>query len=503
MMRRYWPETLLVLAVALPWISLMVLGFVWLWQGGHVWKWAIAAGVLALLAWPLARLVRRRANAEARLALGNLAEPSRAWTGREQEAWDEVRAIADATAPFSFTELDPLVASARQTIEAVARRLHPETHTPWAQFSLAEVLLLGERLCRDVRQEALRHIPAIRALRLSHLFWVQRQSERYGATLNTVMRFYRLVRAVLNPLQAVGSETAGMFADKVATVLSYRLRAHATQMFVHKIGRAAIDLYAGRLALSDEELRLAREADATASAEPAAPVRLVLAGQVNAGKSSLVNALAQETRGAVGPLPTTSRAIEYAIEIEGRPAVSLVDMPGLGGDGAAAEFLLQAERADLVLWVASATQPARDPDSQALDRFRAWAARQLTRRPPRVLLVLTHIDELRPANKWMPPYDLAASAEPKARSIRAAIDSVGSALDFNADAIVPVAMPPGRAPYNIDALWARIAIYLDEARLVQLDRLRIGGQQLSLRELAAQLGHTGRFILGGIAKSSS
>jgi predicted GTPase len=500
MLQRHWPVTLLVLAVALPWLSLIVFGLVWLWQGGHVWKWAIAAGVLALATWPLAILVRRRANTQARLALGDLAEPSRAWTGREQEAWAEVRAIAAATAPFSFTELDPLVASARQTIEAVARRLHSETHTAWAQFSLPEVLLLGERLCRDVRREALRHIPGVRALRLSHLLWMQRQNERYGATLTTGMRLYRLVRAVLNPLQAVGSEAAGMFADKVATVLSYRLRAHATQMFVHKIGRAAIDLYAGRLALTDDELRLAREADATATAEPAAPVRLVLAGQVNAGKSSLVNALAQETRGAVGPLPTTSRAAEYAIELEGLPTVSLVDMPGLGDDGDAAELLAQAERSDLVLWIASATQPARGPDRLALDRFRAWAATLLTRRPPPVLLVLTHIDELRPASQWTPPYDLAVPAKPKASSIRAAIDSVARALDLKADAIVPVAMPPGRAPYNIDALWTRIAVDLDEARLVQLDRLHIGGQQLSLRELGAQLGRAGRFILRGIAK---
>jgi hypothetical protein len=114
--------------------------------------------------------------------------------------------------------------------------------------------------------------------------------------------------------------------------------------------------------------------------------------------------------------------------------------------------------------------------------------------------VLTHIDELRPANEWKPPYDLAAPVEPKARSIRAAIESLASALGLEADAIVPVAMPPGQAPYNIDALWARIAVYLDEARLVQLDRLRIGGQRVTLRELAAQLGHAGRFILGGVAK---
>jgi hypothetical protein len=49
-LRRYWPEMLLFLAVALPWLSLLVLGSVWLWQGGHVWAWSIATAVLGLLA---------------------------------------------------------------------------------------------------------------------------------------------------------------------------------------------------------------------------------------------------------------------------------------------------------------------------------------------------------------------------------------------------------------------------------------------------------------------
>jgi predicted GTPase len=196
----------------------------------------------------------------------------------------------------------------------------------------------------------------------------------------------------------------------------------------------------------------------------------------------------------VGPLPTSARATEYQLELEGRPAVSLVDMPGIG-DGSQKELRAQAERADLVLWVASATQPARGADRQALDDFRAWASAQLARRSPRVVLALTHIDELRPANEWAPPYDLASSAGAKARNILAAIHSVASALDLSADAIVPVAMPPDRKPYNIDALWARIGLDLDEARLVQLDRLRIGIQRVSLHELANQLGHAGRFIL--------
>jgi predicted GTPase len=498
-LQRHWPEALLIVALALPWLALLVLGTVWLWQGGYVWVWAITAAALGLLAWPLARFVRRRANQDARVALGERAAPSPAWNVREREAWSEVLAIADTTAPFSVTEIDPLVASARQIIEAVAGRLHPESQSPWAQFSVPEILLLTERVSRDLRREALRTIPGIRIVKLGHVLWLKQKVERYGPVWNVGYSVWRLAR-LWNPATAVGREISRIFDDKFGTVLLDRLRARVTQEFVLEVGRAAIDLYSGRLALSEEELRLARERDAApAVAEPVAPVRILLVGQVNAGKSSLVNALAQETRCNVGPLPTTARAAEYQLELEGRPAVSLVDMPGLG-DGTTPDLLAQAERADLIIWVASATQPARSPDSQSLSHFRARAATQLVRRAPRVVLALTHVDELRPAHEWMPPYDVAAPAGPKARNIRAAIDSVANALDFPADAIVPVAMPPGREPYNIDGLWARIAVELDQAKLVQLDRLRVGGQHLNLRELASQLGNAGRFIIESVAK---
>jgi hypothetical protein len=152
-LQRHWPEALLIVALALPWLALLVLGTVWLWQGGYVWVWAITAAALGLLAWPLARFVRRRAYQDARVALGERAAPSPAWNVREREAWSKVLAIADTTAPFSVTEIDPLVASARQIIEAVAGRLHPESPSPWAQFSVPEILLLTERVSRDLRRE--------------------------------------------------------------------------------------------------------------------------------------------------------------------------------------------------------------------------------------------------------------------------------------------------------------------------------------------------------------
>jgi uncharacterized protein len=141
---------------------------------------------------------------------------------------------------------------------------------------------------------------------------------------------------------------------------------------------------------------------------------------------------------------------------------------------------------------------AVQPDRKRLADFRAWAGAQVARRAPPLLLALTHVDELRPAVEWTPPYDLTAATSPKARMINAAVKAAARGLDLRADEIVPVAMPPGRETYNIDALWARIAVELDEAKLVQLDRLRLGGKGTSLRELPRAFGHAGQTIVRGI-----
>jgi predicted GTPase len=177
-------------------------------------------------------------------------------------------------------------------------------------------------------------------------------------------------------------------------------------------------------------------------------------------------------------------------------------MPGLRErTETAADLLRQAARADLIVWVAAATQPARGLDKSGLDALRSWARAQLERRPPPILLALTHVDQLSPAGEWLPPYDITTPSVPKARAIRAAIDAVSRTLDLPADVVVPVAMPPGRGPYNLDALWARIALALDEAKLVQLDRLRVDQRAFGMGELADQLANTGRLIIKGITKT--
>lgn len=115
-------------------------------------------------------------------------------------------------------------------------------------------------------------------MKFGHILWLKQKIDRYGPIWTVGYNLWRLVR-VWNPAAAVGREISRVFDDKISTVLVDRLRARVTQEFVLDVGRAAIDLYSGRLALSEEELRFAQERDgAPAAVELIAPVRIVLVG---------------------------------------------------------------------------------------------------------------------------------------------------------------------------------------------------------------------------------
>ena len=69
---------------------------------------------------------------------------------------------------------------------------------------------------------------------------------------------------------------------------------------------------------------------------------------------------------------------------------------------------------DLVIWVVPAHRADREIDRAALAELRRHFADRPDRRPPPLLLVLSHVDQLRPWHEWKPPYDLTSPAQPKA-----------------------------------------------------------------------------------------
>lgn len=105
-------------------------------------------------------------------------------------------------------------------------------------------------------------------------------------------------------------------------------------------------------------------------------IRVVVAGPPNAGKSSLINALAQSEKAIVTHIAGTTRdVIEVPIAIDGVPFV-LVDTAGLRESGDVVEAIgidrarNEVERADILLWLG---EPTKAPDHPALIRIHAKA----------------------------------------------------------------------------------------------------------------------------------
>jgi hypothetical protein len=461
-LRRYWLELTLATLLALPWLSLFGLGFLWLWQNGRVLEWALAAAALGILGVPLRILVRRRA--ERRMAELRAADafPEEGWNTEENEAWAKVQAFARQNEPLGFDDRARAEALAWEVVELVARHFHPTQPDPMARVTLPEALLLTEQVAGRLRRWVVQW-PGATRIRISDALWAQRMVDRYGAGARAAYSIgetiYRVGR-MINPLQAAAQEAARYAAGTTGSFLSENMRRRATTQLVEETGRAAIDLYSGRLRLSASELAALARADA-AAAEPEAPLRLLLAGQAGAGKSALLNALAGTPRARPG-----RRVVEHRVEVPGRPPLNIADMPSLTTPAA---FLREATRADMILYVAAADAADRDPDHAALAALSFWAGQKTKLRPPPLLVAMTRGD-LAPG----------ATAEALARG-----------LGLPENSVVPVVLPGG----DLEPLWAALTAAQGAARLSRHERLL---EEAASPGLAAEAGQALRGGWGAV-----
>lgn len=495
------PLRLLVfILMLLPLLALLGLGFFWLWQSGNLQYWLIALVVCGGLGYGLQQWLVRQ---ERQLLMDSSTEPNPEWPPSADAVWQRVEALAETCNPqdWPIEEGDWVMKLGQKTLETVAHCYYPDVEKPLLELTVPHTLLIIERASRDLRQDVAEKIPFSNRLTIGDLFRLQ----RWKAKAERLFTIYRAGSLLINPVNALLSEAWRHLRERSFDQARDELHRWFLRAYVCKVGYYAIDLYSGRLPLGDEEFVIAPTPESKAdlgqveeTAKPAIePLRILVLGRSNSGKSSLINALFGTLTTAIDVLPDTTQTLKpFVLSREGLTQALIFDSPGC--DSALfdrQQMLAAAGNADLILWVTPANRPDRQTERDCLDALRTTQAARTDRRAPPLLVVASFADRLRPLNEWQPPYDLAHPASSKATNIAAAVRVIADDLAVAVEQVIPVCLLPGKV-YNVDdTLWAAILNHQDKALRVRLMRcLDARKRAEDWVMLRRQLAGAGRFV---------
>jgi uncharacterized protein len=501
--RSWWAVVLALAAAVIPLLALIPLGGLWLWQQGFVLWWLGAALLFGAGGYLSARWFQHQAaradREQERLETWTpVSPPDEDWSNNDLAAWTKVQKLAAEANPYMIGDSDLLLDAARATIDVVAQHYYPNLKDPIWRFTLPEALLLTERVSGRLREVLLTSVPGshlIRAGQLRRIWELKPAAETGLRVFRHVQSVYRVARLV-NPVGALIAEARDKLLAAAFGETGNQLRRKGARIWIEEVGRAAIELYSGRLRLTAEELAhaAAQAPDLGTKAPAPGPLRIVVGGQTNAGKSSLVNALLGEVVAGVDVLPHTAELTSYELTRDGAPEAVIIDVPGIENERSMRLAVETACEADCVIWVVAAHRPDRALDRSALDAIRAYFAARPQRVMPPVLIVASHVDRLSPAREWSPPYDLTTSTRPKETAIRAALEAIAADLDVATPDVVPVRLVPRDDIYNVDLVWALLAERFDDARRGRAVRLRVARSGQDWKRILKQASRGGRLL---------
>ena len=495
-----WLRLLAAMFALLPAIGLPVLGIAWLLESS-AGLWWLAAGLVALaLSFLLHWLAGRReaaALAEVRTA------PGGNWPKQAEDCWEKVQGMADEATLEEWPLAEParLGQLAERVLRTVAGHFHPRSAHPLAEMTVPDTLMVIERAARELRLQVSENVPGSHRITLAQAVGVRTLKGRY----DQVKPFIRVLQLAFMPQALLRQMLADLLMGQVVQAGSRNVQLWLLREYIRKLGYHAIELYGGLVHLDDDGRPL--EAVTPGSTEDLAaagaaraiavePLRIVLLGRANAGKSSLVNALFGELVAATDVLPGSTAGVAcFRLERDEELRALVYDTPGFDAPGVEPGALDRAALgADLLLWVTAADRPDRAEERARLGALREALA-DPARRPPPLLVALTHIDQLRPLREWNPPYVLDPPAGMKAAQIAAAVTAAAGDLGVDVGMVVPVCASPGRV-YNVeDALWAAMLFELPEAHRVRLLRCqRARRSEQGWRKLREQLVNGGRVL---------
>jgi hypothetical protein len=189
-----------------------------------------------------------------------------------------VRTVASRVDLDRMIDLDAIVTLGRNTVEVVAGRLHPSREDAIWQFTLPEALAITERVSRRLGRMIESNVPFGDRMTVSQFLTVY-QWRHMLDTAERVFDIWRLVRLV-NPATALTNEAR----ERLSRALFQWGREHVmrrlVEAYVEEVGRAAIDLYGGRLKIARSPSANPSSPDAPidVSAMARAPITVLVAG---------------------------------------------------------------------------------------------------------------------------------------------------------------------------------------------------------------------------------
>lgn len=493
----YLRGVMVALALVLPTLSLAVLGTVWLWQNNGLIIWGVAASAVALLIYGAEYWLIRREEQEptsGKTLSGETSCEGSARSPREEAAWQAIEQLSRDIKPETLNSRDAIMALGVETVDTVARHMHPGEKNPVWKFTVPEALALVSRVSNEMQRFVVDSVPLGDRLTVGQALNLYRWRGFVGVA-EKAYDLYRILRFI-NPATAVAGELREKVSGQLLDGMRSELTRRIARAYVREVGQAAIDLYSGRLRPDLIDSAGGGNVEAATATANSQPLKIALIGQAGVGKSSLINALSQEIRAAVDVVPTTDKAITYALSHGDDALTVLTDTPGLNATAdRRTELMKHADGADVIVWLLSAIRPDRAADAELLAAFRDSFETRHDRRPPPIIFLLTHVDRVRPFGEWQPPYDLGDHEQPKSRSIRDAVTAVAEDLGVRHQDIIPVALGRDASNYNIDVVWSRLIDMFDDARNVQLlRRLSEGARVPITKSLWRQAVGAGRVI---------
>lgn len=487
--------------IMVPFSIPLAAGFYWLWQQQILVLWLAVSTLLATLWWLINQRLKRL---DLELALLDIS-PSVEKTAQSKRAYEKIEQIS-----ASYRNSNPDLASSEfymqsllEVMRTVAEQYYPQRKDALLEIKLPYLLKVIEMLAQELRVSLSENVPG------SHIFSVNDivRSHRFANRGLELYRLLRIVSAGLDPISAMVRELRILTTDSLLSHSTEDLKRWLIDAYIKKIGYYAIELYSSNMVLdyslfanatrqSQQELYKIKHREAAVTAEP---LRILVLGQTNAGKSSLINTLLGAQKAETNVIPTTEGFTAYLLERPELESAIILDCEGYGSDDYQSSFAKVSEeivRSDIIILVISATNIARDPDKKMLQAIRKCFELKDKSSSPPVVVALTHVDLLRPVREWNPPYDIInPGSVKKAQAIRLMMETVTAELGSKIEQIAPLNLKPG-FEYNVEeGLVPVIFQQLGQAKQVRYLRcLKAYHKEDYWRRLWKQSKGAGQFI---------